>query len=226
MRRRRFLDDVIVKVIELPMTATVHLMLLILILVELKLWDIFGASQSVIRYRITVGSTELAIVSNLSSLNLFDLVRIDLIDVRGITLDDFNQERVPATLQLLQVVSKFLSDPAEAHHADPSPPEDPINSKDHQEEYQGDTEVQVWRNKEQAAIESGERSNICLKFEIIDLLGGVGLYLLEYLDVDDHQHEPDQCAIQGLECGQEHIDADHYDLPEVQQDLPVERGVI
>ena len=148
MRRRRFLDNFIVKVIVFPMTATVHLMLLILILVELKLWDIFGASQSVIRYGITVGSTELAIVSNLSCLNLFDLVRIDLIDVGGITLDDFNQERVPATLQLLQVVSKFLSDPAEAHHADPSPPEDPINSKDHQEEYQGDTEVQVWRNKE------------------------------------------------------------------------------
>jgi hypothetical protein len=57
MRRRRFLDNVIVKVIVLPMTATVHLMLLILILVELKLWDIFGASQSVIRYGIPVGST-------------------------------------------------------------------------------------------------------------------------------------------------------------------------
>ena len=83
------------------MTTAVHLMLLILILVELKLWDIFGASQSVIRYGITVGSTELAIVSNLSRLNLFDLVRIDLIDVGGITLDDLNQEGVPATLQLL-----------------------------------------------------------------------------------------------------------------------------
>jgi hypothetical protein len=40
----------------------------------------------------------LAIVSDLSRLNLFDLVRIDLIDVGGITLDNLNQEGVPATL--------------------------------------------------------------------------------------------------------------------------------
>jgi hypothetical protein len=128
----------------------------------------------------------MTLVSDLSCLNLLDFVRIDLIDVGGITLDDFNQERVPETLHLLQVVPKFLSDPPEAHHADPSPPEDRIHGKDHQEEDQGDTEVQVWRNKEQAAIESGECSDICLEFEIIDLLGGVWLYLLEYLDVDDH----------------------------------------
>lgn len=86
--------------------------------------------------------------------------------------------------------------------------------------------MQVWRNKEQAAIESGECCDVSLEFEIIDLLGGVWLYLLEYLDVDDHEHEPDERAIQGLECGQEYIDAYHDDLPEVQQDLPVERGVV
>jgi len=224
MRWGRFFDDVIVKVIVFPMS--IILLLLILVLVELKVWDIFGASQSVIRYRITIGSTDMTLVSDLSCLNLLDFVRIDLIDVGGITLDDFNQERVPETLHFLQVVPKFLSDPPEAHHADPSPPEDRIHGEDHQEEDQGHTEVQVWRNKEQAAIESGECCYVSLEFEIIDLLGGVWLYLLEYLDVYDHQHEPDECAIQGLECGQEHVDADHDDLPEVQQDLPVERGVV
>jgi hypothetical protein len=106
----------------------------------------------------------MTLVSDLSCLNLLDLVRIDLIDVGGITLDDFNQERVPETLHLLQVVPKFLSDPPEAHHADPSPPEDRIHGKDHQEEDQGHTEVQVWRNKEQATIESGESRNVSLEF--------------------------------------------------------------
>ena len=101
MRRRRFLDDVIVKVIVFRMTTTVNLLLLILRLVELELWGIFRPSQSVIRYRITVGSTELAIVGNLSRLYLLDLVCIDLINVCGITLDDLNQEGVPATFQLL-----------------------------------------------------------------------------------------------------------------------------
>lgn len=101
MRRRRFLNDVIVKVIVFRMTTTVNLLLLILILVELELWGIFRPSQSVIRYRITVGSTELAIVGNLSRLYLLYLVRIDLINVCGITLDDLNQEGIPATLQLL-----------------------------------------------------------------------------------------------------------------------------
>ena len=139
MRRGSFFDDVIVKVIVFP--TSIILLLLILILVELKLWCIFGASQSVIRYRITIGSTDMTLVSDLSCLNLLDFVRIDLIDVLGITLDDFNQERVPETLHLLQVVTKFLSDPAEAHHADPSPPEDRIHCKDHQEEDQGHTEV-------------------------------------------------------------------------------------
>ena len=100
MRRRRFLDDVIVKVIVFRMTTTVNLLLLILRLVELELWGIFRPSQSVI-YRITVGSTELAIVGNLSRLYLLDLVCIDLINVCGITLDDLNQEGVPATFQLL-----------------------------------------------------------------------------------------------------------------------------
>jgi hypothetical protein len=106
---------------------SIILLLLILVLVELKVWDIFGASQSVIRYRITIGTTDMTLVSDLSCLNLLDLVRIDLIDVGGISLDDFNQERVPETLHLLQVVTKFLSDPPEAHHADPSPPEDCVH---------------------------------------------------------------------------------------------------
>jgi hypothetical protein len=139
MRWGRFFDDVIVKVIVFP--TSIILLLLILILVELKLWDIFGASQSVISYRITIGPTYMTLVSDLSCLNLLDFVRIDLIDVGGITLDDFNQERVPETLHLLQVVPKFLSDPPEAHHADPSPPEDRIHGKDHQEEDKGHTEM-------------------------------------------------------------------------------------
>lgn len=224
MRWRCFFDDVIFKVIVFP--TPIDLLLLILILVELKLWEIFGASQSVARYRITIGSTYMTLLSDLSCLNLLDLLRIDLIDVGGITLDDFNQERVPATLQLLQVVPEFLSDPSEAHHTDPSPPEDCIHGKDHQEEDQGHTKVQVWRNKEQAAIESGEGGDVSLEFEIIDLLSGVGLYLLEYLNVYDHKHKPDECAIQRFEGGQEQVDADHDDLPEVQEDLPVERGVV
>lgn len=94
----RFLDDVIVKIIVFPMT--IYFLLLILILVELKLCNIFGSSQSVIRYRLTLGSTDMTLVSDLSCFNPLDLVRIDLIDVGGITLDNFNQERVPATLQL------------------------------------------------------------------------------------------------------------------------------
>lgn len=81
MRRRRFLNDVIVKVIVFRMTTTVNLLLLILILVELELWGIFRPSQSVIRYPITIGSTELAIVGNLSRLYLLDLFCIDLINI-------------------------------------------------------------------------------------------------------------------------------------------------
>ena len=99
MRWLRFLDDSIVKVIVFPMS--IDFLLLILILVDLKICNIFGSSQSIIRYRITVGSTYMTLVSDLSCFNLQDLVRIDLIDVGGITLNNFNQERVPATLQLL-----------------------------------------------------------------------------------------------------------------------------
>ena len=132
LMRWQLLNDVWVELI-LFVPISVEFSFLIFIMAKLKLCSILETSQTIvgqIHHCSRITWSKLTFICDLVRINLLDFICIYLIYIWGIALNSFYKIWIPAAFQFLQVESEPFSDPTEADHADPGPPEEGVNSKD------------------------------------------------------------------------------------------------